>query len=117
MTEWDLIRRDLLLEYGGDTVQVEKAPQFVRAEDVKQYGITKFKILTEPKLNEGNFGIELTCEAFAIRPDGEKDRIKWRINDRTRANLIDKFGKETAEWVGKELSVSTDNKAIIGVVQ
>ena len=98
-------------------MQVEKAPQFIHADDVKQYQIEKFKILTEPKLSEGNFGEQLVCEVYAVRKDGSKERVKWTINDRTRTVLIDSFGKETSEWIGKELNITTDNKAILGAVQ
>ena len=98
-------------------MQVEKAPQFIRKEDVLEYGIERFKILTEAKLNEGTYGTELVCEAYAIRKDGSKERIKWRINDKTRSNLIDAFGKDTSEWIGKELVIAIDNKSINGTVK
>ncbi len=62
------VQKELLHDnYGGDKMQVEKAPQFIRKEDVLEHGIEKFKILTESKLNEGTYGTELVCEIYAIR--------------------------------------------------
>ena len=117
LSSMTFVQKELLYDNGGDKMQVEKAPQFIHADDVREYQIEKFKILTEPKLSEGNFGEQLVCEVYAIRKDGSKERAKWTINDRTRTVLIDSYGKETSEWIGKELDISTDNKAIIGTVK
>ena len=118
LSSMTFVQKELLHDnYGGDKMQVEKAPQFIRKEDVLEHGIEKFKILTESKLNEGTYGTELVCEIYAIRKDGNKERAKWRINDKTRSHLIDKVGKDTSEWIGKELNITIDNKSIIGTIQ
>ncbi len=118
-TENDLIRKDFLLDdfindnYGGENMQISKSVGFVKASDVKDLGLKKFKIVTEAKEQSGNFGMELVCQIKAINDKGQKDDASWRINNTTRNVLIDAWGKDTSDWIGKEVSikvVSINNK-------
>jgi len=88
-------------------MQIAKSIQYIKAADVTEQGI-KFKIIEEPKDVEGNYGIKLECKIQALGPKGDKIIARWTINNRSRDTLIDKLGSETADWIGKEIPVSSE---------
>lgn len=88
--------------------QIQKPPQWLKADELKDIEKPiEFKILTEAKSNEGNYGTETICEVYVI-VDGQKERAKWRINDKSLINIIDSFGADSSEWIGKQFSVIID---------
>ncbi len=103
-TEWGLIDKSLLLDTdGGDKMQVTKSEKFVKAEDIEKTG-TQFTIIEEPKEHDGTYGMELTTRVKM--QNGESTaKAKWRINDTNKDLLINAFGTDTADWIGKTLSI------------
>lgn len=88
-------------------MQITKSEKFVKAEDIAKAKGVIFKILDEPKLNDGKFGAKVeTRMMYSI--DNVKIVAKWGMNDTTRDLLIDRFGKETADWIGKDIKVHTE---------
>jgi len=91
--------------------QMTKPPQWLKADELKGInGDIKFKILTEAKSSEGNYGEETICEVNVIVKN-EKERGKWRINDKSKINLINAYGPDSADWIGKEFDIEIDQSS------
>ncbi len=89
-------------------MQVEKSEKFVKAEDIKGSKNLKFKILDEPIEVTGDYGKKL--ETRILMTDGDnKAKARWSINNTNKDILIDGVGQDTAEWVGKELTIHIEN--------
>lgn len=98
--------KSLLLDNGGDKMQVEKSEKFVKAEDISAKG-TSFTILEEPKEHDGNFGTELTTRV-KMQNGEDTAKAKWRINDTNKDMLIVAYGGDTADWTGKKLIIHVE---------
>ena len=95
---------------GENMVQAQYSETFLKGEDIISLGITKLKILDEGSYVKGNFGEQLQVRVLAN--DKDKKKFKWSLNNDSNDTLIHSFGKDTAEWVGKEIEVTTKiNKA------
>ena len=88
-------------------MQIEKSPQYIKAEDIKGANKVVFKIVTEPLEVDGKFGKKVEAMILAVA-DNEKVRAKWSIGNKNRDTLIDKYGKDTADWIGKEVPVKVE---------
>lgn len=88
-------------------MQVEKSEKFVKAEDIKGSKDMKFKILEEPVEVTGDYGKKLETRILMTSGDS-KAKARWTINNTNKDILIDGIGSETAEWVGRELTVHVD---------
>ena len=82
--------------------KIEKSEQFVKAEDVITG--TVFTILEEASEKDGNYGKELITRVKMVNGD-DSAKARWRINDTNRDLLIDAYGNDTADWVGKTVAV------------
>lgn len=89
-------------------MQIEKSPQYIKAEDIKGGDSVIFRILTEPLEVDGKFGKKIETMIFAIAGNA-KVKAKWSIGNKNRDKLIDKHGAETSEWIGKEVPVHVEN--------
>ena len=85
-------------------MQVTKSEKFIKAEDLKDATDTKFKILDEPVEVAGQYGKKLECRV-KVTAKGQSVNARWSINNTSKNSLIDKFGAETSEWIGKEFNV------------
>ncbi len=85
-------------------MKVTKTERFVKADDIKGKLETIFKILEEPIEVQGNYGKKLEC-----RIKIHDDFAKWSINTTNKDMLIDAYGPETSDWIGKELKVHVEN--------
>ena len=87
-------------------VQAQLSERFLKGEDVIEMGITKLKILDEGSYVKGNYGEQLQVRVLAN--DLEKTKFKWSLGAKANDTLIKTYGKDTAEWVGKEIEVATE---------
>lgn len=86
---------------------LEKAPQFIKGEDVIGKKGLKFKFLSE--FARGGDYNRLQGDIQVI--DGEtKYKAKWSPSDTVGNQLIDRFGADSAEWVGQEVEVRHGEK-------
>ena len=88
-------------------VQAQYSETFLKGEDVKLLGITNLKILDEGSYVKGNYGEQLQVRVLAN--DKDKKKFKWSLNSKANDSLITLFGKDTAEWVGKTIEITTEN--------
>lgn len=91
---------------GEKMVQAQFSETFLKGEDVNSMGITKLKILDEGSYVKGNYGEQLQVRVLAN--DKDKKKFKWSLNSKANDQLINLFGKDTAEWVGKEIEIGTE---------
>jgi len=93
-------------------VQITKAEvggtPFLNKKIVQEKGVKKVKITTEPKMvdteYEGKKSTRLEC-VCSTQVDDPKD-VTWQMNPTTQNHLIEKFGTETKNWVGKEIEIA-----------
>jgi len=107
--ERDLQQKDLLLDfdYGGDKMQVEiVSTSYIKGDHVKQYKIKEFVILTEPQIEDTEYGPKLKCK-IEYQNKGKEDPDLWQLNNTSRNALIKKYGKETKDWIGKKIPIET----------
>lgn len=100
-------------------VQAQLSESFLKGTEVKALGITTLKILDEGQYVNGKFGQQLQVRVLANDP--EKRKFKWSLPAVANDKLIKLHGKDTAEWVGKEIKISTtpnkDNTGLNIVVE
>ncbi len=90
-------------------MQVEKSERFVKAADVKGTNGITFKILEEPLEVQGTYGKKLETRVLMKKPDGsESARARWSIGSKNKDTLIDAYGRETADWIGKEFAIHVE---------
>lgn len=87
-------------------MQIEKSVRYVKAEDIKGQDKVSFKILDEPIEVDGQFGKKI--ETVVKMNFGEALKVKWSISNTNRDKLIDLYGKDTTEWIGKTIPVHTE---------
>lgn len=74
---------------------------YITAEIVKASPTKKAVITGKPKSEETDWGMKLS-----IPVDIDKKPKTYRPNKDSVRNIIEVFGKETDNWVGKELHLS-----------
>ena len=87
-------------------VQAQYSETFLKGEDVNALGITSLKILDEGSYVKGNYGEQLQVRVLAN--DKDKKKFKWSLGAKANDSLITLFGKDTAEWVGKSVEITTE---------
>lgn len=91
----------------NETVVIKKqVGDYLNGVFVKEKGISKIKIQTEPIEVTGVFGEKLECK-ISFEGQTEKSPHKWTMNKKSRNILIDKFGNDTMKWVGKIIPIET----------
>ena len=100
-----------LSEFKGNSevkemVQAQFSETFLKGDDIISLGITKLKILDEGSYVKGNYGEQLQVRVLAN--DKDKKKFKLSLGSKLNDQLITFFGKDTAEWVGKEVEVTTE---------
>jgi hypothetical protein len=93
-------------------VQIEKAQTggaaYLNKKAMQEKGVKTVIIKTEPKLvdveYEGKVSkkLECICSTNVLDPA----EVTWQMNATTQNFLIDKFGNDTALWVGKEIELA-----------
>ena len=83
---------------------------YLTASDIPQIGGRKATIIRNPEMTETKWGnryrIALQFE------DG--DLRRWSMNNTTYDNLLNVFGRNTSEWIGKEVYLRTEQFKIQG---
>ena len=69
----------------------------------KEANVTKVKILDEAKTVSTDFGEKLQCTVQCN--DSVKSKRLWSINGTSQNSLIDAFGPDTKDWIGKEVTI------------
>ncbi len=107
-TEWGLMDKSLLLDSdnGGDKMaKLEKKHGYIKGENVDEYGYKQFQIISEPK--EGGDYEKVECQINAIQGK-TKEKWVWSMTDIVRNQLIEAYGSDSTEWIGKTLEVYTE---------
>jgi len=96
---------------------ITKAPQqttndfpFLTPSDMPQDGGRKATIIRTPEMTETKWGNRYRTE---LQFENGEQR-KWSMNSITFTNLLNVFGKNTSEWVGKEVRLRTEQFNIKG---
>ena len=93
-------------------VEIEKAETggipYLKKSVVNDQGVKKVKIIEEPLLVEKEFEgkksmkVEAVCSTQVLDPA----KVKWTMNATTQNYMIEKYGKNTKSWIGKEIEVA-----------
>lgn len=98
-------------------MQIEKAQiggtPYLGKKIISEKKVTKVKIASEPVLVDVEFEqadgtvkkskrLECTCKTQVEDPK----EVVWQMNATTQNYLLEKWGSETKEWVGKELDIA-----------
>lgn len=87
---------------------LEKSEQFIKPDNITKD--TLFTILEEPKLIDGEFGKKLETR-IKIQNGENTEKARWRINNTSKDILIDAYGAESENWIGKTFTVGTQQIA------
>lgn len=89
---------------GGESKIVEAKPVHARikGELVIENKINVFKIISVPEYNQYQ---KLECKVEC--DDNGKTEGIWQLNGQSTNALIAKHGKETLQWVGKSIPITT----------
>ena len=82
--------------------------EYISGNDLVGVDGVTFKILTEVKEEPSNFGIKPKCSVEVVK-QGITSTRKWTLNQQNLNYFIDKFGGESATWIGNTVSVYTEN--------
>lgn len=82
--------------------------EYISGNDLVGVDGVTFKILTEVKEEPSNFGIKPKCSVEVLK-QGITSTRKWTLNQQNLNYLIDKFGGESATWIGNTVGVYTEN--------
>jgi hypothetical protein len=81
--------------------------EYLKGDYVKEKGIQSLKILTEAKDSDSkDFGVKLECNVSYDNMVKDAPYI-WSMNKTSRNVLIDFFGKDTKNWIGRIVPVET----------
>lgn len=106
-----------IIESGGDRMKVEKGNtggDNITVEFIEKRKLTKLKILNEgemdtyePQKPEEKSSTRLLMEV-SYEDQAEGDPKHWRMNNKSRNALIDVYGDDTKDWIGKEPEITLD---------
>ena len=91
----------------ADKAEVGGTP-FLNKKVVQEQGVKKVKIKTEPVFVETEYEgkknqkLECLCSTQVEEPK----EVKWQMNATTQNFLIDKYGRNTEDWIGKEIDLA-----------
>ena len=99
-------------------MQYEKSVQgsWVKSDDVKSG--TKAKLISETAPKQGKFtddeGKPKMQDVAKIRFEGVEEPLNIALNRATIYGLIDAFGSDSKEWIGKTLTTQTEKMIVAG---
>lgn len=91
------------------TKQTGTGGPWVKASELENG--TKAKLVSEATEQEGQFGTQTVAK---IRFQGEEESKNVNLNKPTVNALVDAFGEESKDWVGKLLTVQTEKMMVSG---
>lgn len=86
-------------------VQASLSESFLKGQDIIDSKISELKLLDEGAYVQGNYGEQLQLRVKAN--DEDERKFKWSLTAQANDELIKLFGKDTADWVGRTIKVST----------
>jgi len=104
---------------GGDRMKVEKGNtggNNIKVEFVHEKKITSLKIEDEGEMvtyeakKEGDSPSTKLVIGVSYNDQSDGDPNKWSMNNKSRNALIDIWGDDTANWVGKIAEISTSGE-------
>ncbi len=104
---------------GGDRMKVEKGntgANTIKVEFVHKKKITSLKIKDEGEMvtyeakKEGDSASTKLVIGVSYEGQGDGDPTRWSMNNKSRNALIDIWGDDTADWVGKTAEISTSGE-------
>ena len=102
---------------GGDRMKVEKGNtggNTLKVADVIEKKLTKLKITNEGEMKtyeaDKDSDKSTTKLLIGISYEGQKDGdpTHWSMNNKSRNALIDIWGDDTADWMGKEAEIQLE---------
>ncbi len=81
---------------------------YLKKSVVNEQGVKKVKIIEEPVMVEKEFEgkkslkVEALCSTQVLDPV----QVRWTMNATTQNYMIKKYGKDTKNWIGKEIEVA-----------
>lgn len=104
--------RDSITGGVKEMVEIQEAAvggmPYLKKSVVNDQGVKKVKITEEPILVEKEFEgkksmrVEAICSTQVLDPV----KVKWTMNATTQNYMIKKYGKNTKDWIGKEIEVA-----------
>ncbi|MCH9657185.1 hypothetical protein K0U27_00585 [archaeon] len=99
---------------GGSMVKVEKdatGGDFLKASYVKEHKISELVLVSGPSFAEFEKDGKVTRKLqFKINYEGFSDNKgmpdTWTLNSKSKNTLVDAWGEETDEWLGKKTPIS-----------
>ncbi len=104
---------------GGDRMKVEKGNtggNNLKVEFVHEKKITSLKIKDEGEMvtyeakKEGDSPSTKLVIGVSYHDQSDGDPNKWSMNNKSRNALIDIWGDDTTDWVGKTAEISTSGE-------
>ncbi len=104
---------------GGDKMKVEKGNiggNNIKVEFIQERKITSLKITDEGEMvtyeakKEGDKASTKLVVGVSYENQGKEDPSKWSLNNKSRNALIDIWGDDTENWIGKtaEITITGD---------
>ena len=107
----------LLYNRGGETMELEE-PQVgtnrLKADFIESRKIVALKILDEGKMmtfsSKNNPNEKSTKPVFEVDYEGKTndDPNQWALNGKSQKSLMDVWGKETKNWIGKTAEIKLE---------
>jgi len=88
-------------------MQVELSEKYVKGEDLEGIADVKFKIIEEPIIVTGTYGKKIECRII-MKKGKDEAKAKWTLSNTNADLLIKNIGKETTEWIGRDLGVHVE---------
>ena len=85
---------------GGDNMEIERD---LTSKFIQDNNITELVILGEVRGADGEYGIRYDTKVNCN--DSKKTLAMWSINKASKNFLIDLFGTNTKEWMGKKIVI------------
>ena len=89
----------------------EAESDYLNASFVKRRGLTTVRIADEGKMidiEDKKKGRTIQKPSFGITyvGQGNDDPYMWNLNNKTRNALLDIFGHDTSQWIGKDVEIT-----------
>ena len=98
-------------EVNREMVQIQKAEvggtPFLNKKIVQEKGVKKVRITSEPKMVDTEYEGKKSTRLECVCSTGLEDpkQVVWQMNPTTQNYLIEKFGTETKNWIGKDIEI------------
>lgn len=84
-----------------------KESEYISGKDLKGIDGITFEILSEVKDESTDFGVKPRCRVKVTKGD-ETHEKKWTLNLQNINYLINAYGKDSNNWIGKKVGIFTE---------